>query len=234
MCRLFGIKNYDLNKHHKLLENFCELARTGNVMAGDPPGHQDGWGLGYYRDGKAVLHKSGGSLTEEKDVFFSALAQAQSSPLVIAHLRKSAWAQTSTAEHAHPFLYNNALFAHNGTVRDYKSLLPAIHLPGIDLSRALDTEVFFLYALSFVNPETNLESAFGKAVENIRRHNTYSALNCLLTDGKKLIACRDYSAHPGYYTLYHASDGGSEIISSEPVSPQLQWRLLEKGELRSF
>ena len=61
MCRVLGITNFDYSKHEGMVARFCELARTGIVMAEDPPGHMDGWGLAFYQKGKLVVHKSGKS-----------------------------------------------------------------------------------------------------------------------------------------------------------------------------
>ena len=45
MCRVLGITNFDYARHRRIVERFCALARCGAVMAGDPPGHEDGWGV---------------------------------------------------------------------------------------------------------------------------------------------------------------------------------------------
>ncbi len=130
--------------------------------------------------------------------------------------------------HAHPFLYRGALFAHNGTVRNYKNLLKEI--PGGNLLRqALDSEVYFRYIMSFA--QLGLEKAFRKAVRRIKRNNAYSSLNCLFSDGHRLYGYREYSRQPGYYSLYHASVDGASIISSQPISRHGRWRMIGKGNL---
>ncbi len=58
MCRLLGITNFAYSRHHKIVENFCELAHAGVVMAGDPPGHADGWGLAFYQGGDSLSTKA--------------------------------------------------------------------------------------------------------------------------------------------------------------------------------
>lgn len=229
MCRLFGIKEFDLNTHRGILDAFLALAEKGNTLAEDPPGHLDGWGIGYYRDGKAIVHKSGGSLLDERGEYYDTLEKIGRSGILIVHLRKSAWKKTSTAEHAHPFADRNFVFAHNGTVRDYQKLLKDIPGAETQLSGALDTEVFFQYVISLSSG--GMEAGFREAVSRIHNSNEYSALNSIFSDGTKLFAYRDYRKFPEYYTLYRAELGSSGIFSSEPLAPVRDWRLMEQKEL---
>ena len=147
MCRVLGITNFDYSRHQNIIERFCELARSGVVMAEDPPGHEDGWGLAFYQDGQLVVHKSGASLLEESDKVIGILSTAKSSSLMILHLRKSAWGDSFSTRHAHPFHHDNTVFFHNGVVYDYQGLLPDITLPGLGAD-ALDTEVLFYHVMS--------------------------------------------------------------------------------------
>ena len=227
MCRLLGITNFEFPRHEKIVKNFCELARTGNVMAGDPPGHQDGWGLAFYQNGELIVHKSGVNLLEETEKVIGILSGIGRSPVVILHLRKSAWNDTTSTRHAHPFHYNNVVFAHNGVVYGYKELIPAITIPGLR-EDALDTEVFFYHFMSAESLE--LGQAFLRTVSIIKREYKFSSLNCLFSDGARLFAYRDYSKEPDYYSLYKAYSGDSRIISSQPLDQNIQWEMMEKEE----
>ena len=227
MCRLLGVTNFEYSRHDKIVKNFCELARTGTVMAGDSPGHGDGWGLAFYQGGKLIVHKSGGNLLDEADKVIGILSGIGRSPVVILHLRKSAWNDTTCTRHAHPFHYNNVVFAHNGTVYDYKGLIPAITVPGLG-EDALDTEVLFYHFMSAQSLE--LGQAFLDTVSIIKQEYKFSALNCLFSDGTKLFAYRDYSKEPEYYSLYKSSSETSVLISSQPLDEDIQWELMGKEE----
>jgi len=228
MCRLLGITNFQYAQHQQIVRNFCDLARTGMVMAGDPPGHGDGWGLAFYRNGKWEVHKSGMNLLEETDRVLGILSEAGKCSVMILHLRKSAWSNTSTTRHAHPFQSNDVVFAHNGTVYNYKGLIPDISLPGLK-EDALDTEVFFLHFMSDHSPE--LGQAFLNTVSLIKRNYNFSALNCLFSNGQKLFAYRDYTKEPEYYSLFKACSESSWFISSQPLNENMHWELMEKKEL---
>ena len=228
MCRLLGVTDFEYAKHEKIVRNFCELARTGAVMAGDAPGHGDGWGLAFYRGGKLVVHKSGGNLLDEAEKVFGILSGVGKAPIVILHLRKSAWNDTSCSRHAHPFHYNNVVFAHNGVVYGYRELLPAIKIPDLG-DDALDTEVFFYHFMS-ANNSVELGQAFLDTVATIKQGYKFSALNCLFSDGTRLFAYRDFSKEPDYYSLYKTYSDTYCIISSQPLDKNLHWEMIGKGE----
>ena len=227
MCRLLGVTNFEYSRHEKIVRNFCELARTGTVMAGDPPGHGDGWGLAFYQDGALVVHKSGANLLDETDRVIETLCGVGKAPVVILHLRKSAWSDTTSTRHAHPFQFDNVAFVHNGVVYGYKGLLPDITIPGLG-EDALDTEVFFYHFMSA--SALGLGQAFLETVSLIKREYKFSALNCLFSDGTKLYAYRDYSKEPDYYSLFKSFSENSCIVSSQPLDESVPWKPMDKGE----
>jgi predicted glutamine amidotransferase len=227
MCRILGMTQFDYTRHQHLIDRFCGLARSGLVMAGDPPGHEDGWGLAFYQDGSLVVHKSGVNLLAETDRVHQLLAAVQRSPLMILHLRKSAWANTSSTRHAHPFHHGNSVFFHNGVVYDYQELLPAITLPGLEAD-ARDTEVLFYHVMS--GAAEDLGRAFLDSAAVVKRRHRYSALNCLFSDGAKLYAYRDYAKEPDYYSLYKACADNCWYFSSEPLDQSLGWEMMAQEE----
>ena len=227
MCRVLGITHFNYSRHQEIIARFCELARSGVVMAEDPPGHEDGWGLAFYLEGKLVVHKSGVNLLEETDKVLQILSTAKTSPLMILHLRKSAWADTSNTRHAHPFYLDNTVFFHNGVVYDYQGLIPDINLPGLDAD-ARDTEVFFYHVMS--GASRDLGQAFLDSSALIQQKHKFSALNCLFSDGVKLFAYRDYAKEADYYSLYKACSENSCFISSEPLDKNIRWEMMAKEE----
>ena len=227
MCRVLGITNFDYSKHQKIVECFCELARSGVVMDEDPPGHEDGWGLAFYQQEQLVVHKSGVSLLQETDKVVGILSKVKTSPLMILHLRKSAWDDRFSTRHAHPFHLENTVFFHNGVVYDYQALLPDITLPGLGTD-ALDTEVFFYHVMS--GNGQDLGRNFLNTASLIKHKHRYSAMNCLFSDGLRFFAYRDYAKEPDYYSLYKAFSDNSCLISSEPLDKKMQWDMMAQEE----
>ncbi|OGQ10815.1 MAG: hypothetical protein A2026_21840 [Deltaproteobacteria bacterium RBG_19FT_COMBO_46_12] len=231
MCRMLGLKDFVFRRHREILENFFKLAESGKNLPGDTPGHLDGWGVGFYKNGKAFVHKSGSSIVKEKREFFDICERVKASRILLLHLRKSSWSGTSKLAHAHPFVAGNILFTHNGTIRDFKALRKRItHDP--PHPEALDSEVYFRYVMNFA--PLGLAKAIRKAACHIKTSHTYSSLTCLFADGNLLYGFREYTKNPWYYSLYYTPDQEATIVASQPVSPDLRWRMLPKGKLFTF
>ncbi len=228
---MLGLKDYDFQKHQDMLKNFFELAENGKTLPGDPPGHLDGWGIGFYKGGRARVHKSGRPVIEEKLEFFETCRRIRTSKILLIHFRKSAWEGTSKAIHAHPFSNGDILFTHNGTIRDFMDLRKEI-LSAPPPVESKDSEVYFHYVMSFA--PLDLIKGFRRAVNHIRARYRYTSLTCLFTDGALLYGFREYTQYPWYYSLYYALDGETKIFSSQPISPDLHWKMLPKGRLLVF
>jgi len=228
MCRMLAITNFNFVTHRGLLEDFYKLAGCGQVPPKNPSGHLDGWGIGYYSKGRPRVVKSGGSVITERKRFFGALKQIGHSRVLIAHFRKSAWESTTLKKNSHPFNFKNYIFAHNGTIYDYKGLLEFIPKKYRPRPGALDTEVFFRYLLPGY-PKT-----FRTSVKKLARLSGYSAMNFLMSDGKKLYAYRRSTKWPSYYTLFSAKAKDSIIIASEKLSGELDWTSIARGKLRCY
>jgi len=229
MCRMVGISKFSYLKHSSIIEEFIYLSKNGKTLPGDPPGHEDGWGIGYYYNGSAKTVKSSNSALLDKAKILSTIKSIENSPTLIFHLRKSAWKDTTSVVNSHPFIDNNIILAHNGTIRDYKKLIPLIHNSSKLLESSLDSEIF----LKFINStqELSLESSFVKAVRYINKNNIYSSLNCVFSDGIDLYGFREYSQNPEYYTLFRAVAERSIIISSEMITGIKNWEEIKPGEL---
>lgn len=233
MCRMLGLKNFEYDKHKEILENFLALADTGNIPPrSKKPGHHDGWGIGYYENGQAVVHKSGGSAAKEKEDFWKTCARIDHSKVLLVHLRKSSWPGTSVADHAHPFSHEGFLFAHNGTICKCETLLKEFTEPDKPRPDARDTEVYFRYMMKFAS--LGAVKALKKAVQHIKKYNSYTSLTCLFSDGNRLYGYREYSKYPAYYSLYQATFEDAVVISSQPLSPRLRWKMVPKAKLIVF
>jgi predicted glutamine amidotransferase len=231
MCRMIGITNFSYNKHKVILEDFIRLAERGKIPPNNPPGHLDGWGIAYYKKGKAVVFKSGGSILKEKYVFFNKLKELGKTGILIAHLRKSSWNYTSSKANSHPFKLGNYILGHNGTILDFKKLgksLPKKYRPS---SKALDSEMYLRHLAASIGPST---SGLEAAIDHLKKRYKHTSLSCLFSDGLKLYVYREFTRLPRYYTLYHTKKKGSDLICSEPVNKKLSWKLLPNNKLFAF
>ena len=237
MCRMLGIYGQTDNWREIALA-FSEQAETGAVPPGEDqkPGHKDGWGITMtnqdHRAMMPVMRQLGSAL--EGSCYRDAINATSEPPrILLCHLRKASDIIPITLANAHPFMHNGWAIIHNGTVFNAESLH---RNPGLSTtSDGSDTEHFFHYLLTRIEntlPD-GMAPVIAEAVASIETD--YSALNCILSNGRELFAMRHYRHWEEYYTLYTYTLPGSIIISSQPVEiPQLRpenWKLLSNNLL---
>ena len=116
------------------------------------------------------------------------------------------------------------LFAHNGTIYDYKNLLKYLN-NSENFNDALDSELYFHLICS---------KGFAEAIKIIKRECRYTSLTCLFSNGQNLNAFRSCTKEENYYTLYYSKNEDATYICSEPVSKDLSWEILELDKLFVF
>lgn len=154
MCRLFGFRSVVLSKVHS------SLVAADNALLHQSGQHPDGWGVAYYHEGAPHVIKS----VQEagSDHLFQKVSGVVSSQTVLAHLRK-ATAGPMTIMNTHPFQFGPWVFAHNGNIKNFSSLKPAL-LPLIDpdlrsfVMGESDSEVIFHILLSHMKAKRPLSS----------------------------------------------------------------------------
>ena len=208
MCRMLALTGHT-EALTDLLLRFQKLSIYGKSI--DARGHEDGWGIGYYTDEGVHLFKKAECAQESKDYSDVGKRVTSEHPrTVVAHLRKATPGTQVTDREAHPFLDNNFLFCHNGSI--YQA-------DGQPLGDELDSLIFFRKIC-----ETSLRDAI-TYFENFK----YTSLTCLLTDGYTIWAYRDYREREEYYTLYYMKGEGFVLFCSEPLCKG-EWTLMKRGE----
>ncbi|MDX9721872.1 MAG: class II glutamine amidotransferase [Myxococcota bacterium] len=103
----------------------CEaLDRCGNSLCCELGEAAQGWGVGYYHDERALVHKRPGAIEGHCDLR-ELCAELQSMAL-IAHLRQAVQGAVSP-ENTQPFRFRNWLFAHIGQVTHSADANQALH-----------------------------------------------------------------------------------------------------------
>jgi predicted glutamine amidotransferase len=238
MCRLLGIYG-QTDIWREIAVAFSKQAQFGQVPPAETqkPGHKDGWGITMANHDKTammpVIRQLGSA--HEASCYREAIYATSATPdILLCHLRKASDIIPITLSNAHPFIHNGWAIIHNGTVFKAESLP---RHPGFNTtSDGSDTEHFFHYLLTEIEdrlPGQTMAQTIATAVASI--NTDYSALNCILSDGRELYAIRQYRQWDDYYTLYTYSLPGSVVISSQPVElPQLKpenWKLLPNSLL---
>ena len=182
----------------------------------------DGWGIGFFEGKAPFILKKAVSVSEDER--FKNIVEAVSSKLVIAHIRKASVGEKKESN-THPFRFGTWLFAHMGTVADFRKIKPRLkkNLPVSHRKKIKgtpDSEYCFYLFLHYLRragslmkgniPVSKAESAIKQTVRTIREFNRNlkstedSTLNFLITNGQYLLASR--VGLPLYY-----------IIRDEPV-----------------
>lgn len=249
MCELLGMSfNHPVNMN---------VSFRGMIKRGDK--NPDGWGLAFYpEDSKASqIIKEPVRAGRSPVTNFLVNYQGILSSLYISHVR---WA-TSEVNYAntHPFVRElrgrDYVFAHNGTLHDFKRALPLGRFVPLGTT---DSEHAFCYLMDYIANEISQwdYQAFARFEEVLRKVNELGKFNCLLSNGDYLFCYRDIDASVGlYYTLRKAPFGVVKlidedlnidldamkradevgcIVATRPLTEGEDWKPIGRGQLMVF
>ncbi|MCX8106742.1 MAG: class II glutamine amidotransferase [Ignavibacterium album] len=179
MCRLFGlIANKEVDIKFSMREaknNFKQQAKY----------NPDGYGIGWFENNKVRISKEGISAFESTK--FENLALDVKSQIIIAHIRRASKQSTKGKKNnAHPFVFDNWMFAHNGTINGnrIKGLLNESFASNLT-SDNIDSEIYFRFILQKVDETGDLIKGIIEAVREVIID--ASGANFLMSNGEKLI-----------------------------------------------
>ncbi len=221
MCRLFAFIS-----PRKVGSDFHFLMRPFQQQAVE---HPQGWGFGWYEDGKARVVKKPVSAYQNPE--FLQAADSIESNILIAHIRKASEGSKQTVENTHPFQFENWIFAHNGTIdiaQEIRRELPQEYQAR--LKGMTDTEIYFQWIL--FNIDERKEAGIKDAIAYIRERvgKESSAMNFLLSDGQRLFVHRLAFKKIDHYSLRYLQREDAIFVSSDSLTKEV-WTPLENGEL---
>lgn len=238
MCRLlstFG-KPKDWSK---IILEFQKQANTGKILPilGIEPGHKDGWGMAKSNidtSGMEIVGKYLGSAMEADEYKKNIDSYSTPPRIFMCHLRKASPGIQISLANTHPFLYENWVFSHNGTIYEANKLMSNSKF--LLTSDDSDSEHFFHYLLTYILNEELTQTFPEKIIEALLKINVpFTSLNSMFSNGSDLYAIRYCIKNEDYYTLsyYETTDG--IVISSEPVHlPELKDSLWKELPNRSL
>jgi predicted glutamine amidotransferase len=257
MCRLLGIlSSQPVGAANYLVDAECSLLEQSRI---DPKRLQsDGWGVGYYVDGRSQVVKSEKPVYSEVERFRS-VASNTKSRIIIAHVRAASnprglpKEQLISPVNSQPFSHGRFLFAHNGTINlpdeiaqrlgDYRLMIEGIN----------DSEVYFWFLVkeleaggnvpdALVNFENELQGLWAEySCKHPDKKRPYVGLNAVLADGQRLYAYCRYSEEdrrspslclkdqPVFQMCYRP--GEPFLIASERLTKSDEWLSLTSGQL---
>lgn len=208
MCRLFGI----IAKEPVAIEKW--LVESKNSILEQSKEHKHGWGIAWLENGNFRIEKA--ITPAYKDKTFLALAKIINSKLNIVHIRKAS-AGTIKIRNNQPFKRGKWVFAHNGTILNYKKLYHLINVK--HLEGETDSEAFFQLLMKNLK-KLCAEKAISNVVNDIAKLCKYSSLNCIFSEGEKLYALCEYKKEPSYYRMNYLKANNRVIVSSEKIGAQ--------------
>jgi predicted glutamine amidotransferase len=228
-------------------------AVTGSVPPGNPPGHEDSWGVGWFdTKGQPSLLRQVGSASGSAYFVFASETASKEACVFLGHLRKASCGAI-TSDNAHPVRVDplegesgdSLLIIHNGTLKG--ALLQWVCAEGKRHQRPeahSDSDTVALSGwlgaqIGCVDAEQRL-AALAAALKRLLEQATlegdptrsYTAINLLIAAPEGLYALRQFSKNPEYYTLSaRRLDTGGWVLASEPTDNEPGWEALLPGEL---
>jgi len=224
MCRLLG-----LVANRPTSTYFGFYAAPKNSLEKLSKVHCDGWGIAWH-NGKWHLYKEIMPLYKSQ-VARELIINCVRGRIIIAHVRKAS-AGSNKIENTHPFIYNNWVFAHNGTIynRDFIiKMLKCEHKEAIE--GATDSEAFFHLVVQEIEECGDVVIGIREAVSKLIHNGIkFSSLNFLASEGTNLYALRYAEEKPDYFTLYYAHNPWIHE-SPQLVRQLMQSKLIKDHEL---
>lgn len=191
MCELMG---YSFAEPIVADFSIREFAHRGEENA-------EGWGLAWYPDKSLALVKEAAKWEASKYTDFLESYAGIRSSICIAHVRRQTVGKMTRAD-SHPFAREwqgrEYCFAHNGTLKHAFELpLQRFHPIG-----STDSEHFFCHLLDEVAGWENglaEEKNWPRLNKKLAEWNAGGTLNCLLSDGRRLVSYHDAGGWKGLH-----------------------------------
>jgi predicted glutamine amidotransferase len=176
--------------------------------------HSDGWGIVLKESDKLDFYKNAIALWEDPKYqkYFDS-----NTDFLLLHARKASPGVSVNYAFTHPFNRNDWFFCHNGTVTEYIK------------SNKSDSEELFVALLDKIKERRNVIESIKEVVKQLK---DYTALNFILTNGKKAYVLNKFVLdRPKYYTMKYLVKEGFAVVSSETLRSYEEWHQLGNNTL---
>ena len=231
MCELLGM-SFNLPVTPKI--SFKSFRRRGKK-------NPHGWGLAFYPDKSAQIFKEPISAMESLLSRFVENYKEMKSKIFIGHVRYAS-VGTKSYKNTHPFQRElngkEYVFAHNGTLSNYKNLKLGRFKP----LGETDSEYIFCHLLKcFEERGINnwKKDDFEWLETKLREINEYGDFNCIFSDGEHLFCYYDKEGYNGLcfvhrkppYGKIHLADKDWEIDLAEEKDPRQRGFIIATNRL---
>ena len=217
MCRmLLYVTKSEKAISREYIKEFVNIARYGlSAKCGLRP-HGDGFGVAWVTARGVGIYKSLNPIWEESIPVFPSL-------VTLIHARKSSAGRIEIGN-THPFLINNIILAHNGTIYAFKRN-PIKYEP----MGKTDSEKFLSILAEIFDSYGDLLKAVLEAIMNVELATALNIFSISLTQRRVIVVNLFYRVPKNcqlYYTLWLKREGDEIIISSEPLDREEDWTAL--------
>jgi predicted glutamine amidotransferase len=228
MCRLFGLIS---NKPSNISYSMLEAQKSFKSLGEKNP---DGWGLGWYKsNGMPVIEKYGKNVLESSR--FNELVSEIGSEIIVTHIRKASPKYKIISDRdAQPFIYQNWIFAHNGTLNReefFNILIPPFNKELT--SQPIDSEIYFRLLVQNIGKYKDVTEAIKYTTIEVNKY--ANGTNFILTDGFNLWAYRCnrtlfYLCRNNDYEEIKSSKEIGFLVSSEVLTDE-NWIEIKNNSL---
>ncbi|GAA2792332.1 ergothioneine biosynthesis protein EgtC [Saccharopolyspora taberi] len=233
MCRHVGylgppvsLAELLLEPEHSLLEQTWapdDMRQGGTVNV-------DGFGVGWYREGRPEPHRYRSLLPMWTDTSFASMAADVRSGAVLAAVRSATVGMPVVVTACAPFSDDQWLFSHNGRVDGWPDSLAAAasRLDVVDLmtlDAPTDSAVLWALLRRSLRKGRDPAEAVRELLGEVLAESPTSRLNFLLTDGEVLVATT------WWHSLWVRGEAGSVTVSSEPFGGTGGWEQIPDRRL---
>ncbi len=219
MCRMVGVV-YRASFPYPVLDDLRHMAEVGKVpdQGDEEDGHRDGWGMVSFRmSSPFYLGRSARPIHIDPsfDQAVKGISNLETPNVLICHARRGTEGATKL-QNTHPFVADNLVFAHNGSVKEYHPR--TVHVPRGDSDSA---RVFSVFADKYSETHDVRGALRSLLTESIRGH-AFTGLIFLVSDGESLYGYREYG--PGrdasYYNLMIARSANEVVLFQQSGMPR--------------
>lgn len=193
MCRLLGLV---ASQAVDLCFSMADAPARFRALGQNNP---DGWGLGYFLDGRPEVQKN--ALPAAGEIPAENAAAEARSDLLMAHVRRSSRAPRAT-RNTHPFAEGGWLFAHNGALFPLLEARVRREVGRAPYQGQTDSEALFRLLLRNLERHRDPPEAIRATVAPLVEDGQFSGLNFLLAGAGVLYAFRYATRSETYYSLH--------------------------------
>jgi predicted glutamine amidotransferase len=219
MCRILLIINR--YKNNNIIKNFINQSNTKKYTPKinclkDHDINMDGYGFGWYNKSRWNI-KNGWNIYKSHINYFNDsnnINFLHGKNIIIGHLRAVMNnSEKPSYNNTHPFMYNNSIWVHNGTIN--------INKKNIETKGTTDSEYMHKYFVNMLNKnkyQYNIKILNNMIISFFKKLKELDTANIIYGDNKYIWVSRYYKGKDTEpLSLYYDNSNGI-VISSEPVT----------------